>query len=58
MLLITPLCQLVVAFSRKIQPVLDTLSHTFLRCYNPGQELSVDEGMVKYKGRASGKVVR
>lgn len=43
--------------SRKIKPVLDTLEYTFLKCYNPGQELSVDEGMVKYKGRAGGKVV-
>ena len=43
--------------SRKIKPVLDTLSQTFLEHYNPSQELSVDEGMVKYKGRAGGKVV-
>ena len=25
-------------------------------CYNPGQELSVDEGMVRYNGRVKGKV--
>ena len=25
-------------------------------CYSPGQELSVDEGMVKYKDRAKEKV--
>ena len=43
--------------SRKIKPVLDTLSRTFLEHYSPGQELSVDEGMVKYKGCAGGKVV-
>ena len=43
--------------SRKIKPVLDTLTSTFLRSYSPGQELSVDEGMVKYTGRAGGKVV-
>ena len=43
--------------SRKIKPVLDTLSRTFVEAYNPGQELSVDEGMVRYKGRAGGKVV-
>ena len=43
--------------SRKIKPVLDVLGRTFLEAYNPGQELSVDEGMVKYKGRARGKVV-
>ena len=35
-----------------IQPLLDK----FLMCYNHGKELSVDEGMVKYKGRAKGKV--
>lgn len=43
--------------SRKIKPLLDTLGRTFLESYSPGQELSVDEGMVKYKGRAGGKVV-
>ena len=42
--------------ARKIQPLLDILTDRFLMCYNPGQELSVDEGMVKYKGRAKGKV--
>ena len=42
--------------SHKIKPLLDTLSNRFLKCYSPGQELSVDEGMVKYKGRAKGKV--
>ena len=43
--------------SRKVKPVLNTLSRIFLSSYNPGQELSVDEGMVKYTGRAGGKVV-
>ena len=43
--------------SRKIQPVVDTLSSTFIKCYSPGQELSVDEAMVKYKGYVGGKVV-
>ena len=42
--------------SYKIKPVLDTLSRTFFEQYNPSQELSVDEAMVKYKGRATGKV--
>ena len=42
--------------SRKIKSLLDILSDKFLKCYSPGQELSVDEGMVKYKGRAKGKV--
>ena len=36
--------------SRKFKPVLDVLGDTFLRNYSPGQELSVDEAMVKYKG--------
>ena len=39
----------------KIKPVIDTLTHTFLQCYRPGQELSVDEAMVKYKGHMGGK---
>ena len=30
--------------------------HRLLTSYSPGQELSVDEGMVKYKGQAGGKV--
>ena len=34
--------------------MLETLSHTFLACYSPGQELSVDEAMAK--GRVGGKV--
>ena len=42
--------------SRKIKPVVDTLSRTFLKHYCPGQELSVDECMVKYKGHCRGKV--
>ena len=42
--------------TRKFQPVLEVLSSTFLSNYSPGQELSVDEAMVKYKGRARGKV--
>ena len=41
----------------KIQPLLDILTDRLLMRYNPGQELSVDEGVVKYKGyRAEGKV--
>ena len=42
--------------SRKIKPLLDILSDRFLKCYSPGQEPYVDEGIVKYKGRAKGKV--
>ena len=42
--------------SNKIKPVLDTLSRTFLECYSPAQELSVDESMIKYKGHVGGKM--
>ena len=44
--------------AHKIQPLLDVLTDRFLMCYNPGQELSVDEGVVidKYKDKAKGKV--
>ena len=42
--------------SDKIKPVIDTLSETFLKHYSPGQEICVDETMVKYKGRCKGKV--
>ena len=42
--------------SRKVKPVIDVLNRTFLEAYNPGQELGVDESMVKYKGRVGGKV--
>ena len=42
--------------SSKIQPLLNVLSDTFLKQYSPGQELSVDESMVKYKGHCRGKV--
>jgi len=41
----------------RIRPVLDVLSRTFFEGYAPGQELSVDEAMIKYKGRVKkGKV--
>ena len=36
--------------SRKIKPVVDCLSQTFLKYYCPGRELCVYESMVKYKG--------
>ena len=40
----------------KIKPVLDVLERAFFFIYCPGQELSVDEAMIKYKGHAMGKV--
>ena len=42
--------------SNKIKTDLDTLSRTFLECYSPAQELSVDESMIKYKGYVGDKV--
>ena len=44
------------SLSHKIQPVIDTLNNTFVKCYSPSQELSVDEAMVKYNGCVGGKV--
>ena len=38
------------SLSAKIQPVLDVLERTFYMQYAPGQELCVDEAMIKYKG--------
>ena len=40
----------------KIRTVLSTFSNNFLARYNPSQELSVDEMMVKYQGRKGGKI--
>lgn len=37
--------------SAKIKPVLNILEDTFFINYSPGQELCVDEAMVKYKGK-------
>ena len=42
--------------SHKIKPVVDVLNRTFLKHYGPGQELAIDESMVKYKGHCKGKV--
>ena len=40
----------------KVKTVVEVLGHTFLANYHPSQELSVDEMMVKYKGRKGGKI--
>ena len=37
--------------SAKLEPVLTVLERTFFMNYHPGQELCVDEAMIKYKGR-------
>lgn len=35
----------------KVRPLLDVLSQTFKEEYSPSQNASIDEGMIKYKGR-------
>ena len=37
----------------KVRPVLDRLSQTLLSLYNPHQQNSIDEAMVRFKGRSS-----
>lgn len=37
----------------KIRPLLTRLSQTFSECYKPHQKVTVDESMVKFKGRSS-----
>ena len=39
----------------KVRPVIDLLSERFLQNYNPHRENSVDEAMIKFKGRSSMK---
>ena len=40
----------------KVKTVVEVLGRTFLANYHPSQELSVDEMMVKYKGKKGGKI--
>ena len=40
----------------KVRPLVKLLKDSFGRAYNPAQELSLDESMIKCKGRAKGKV--
>ena len=35
----------------KVRPLIDMCHRTFLSEYNPAKEMSMDEGMVKFKGR-------
>ena len=35
----------------KLRPLVDMCQRNFKECYTPGRYLSVDEGMIKYKGR-------
>lgn len=39
----------------KLRPLLDELSRTFKSCWRPGKYQSVDETMIKFKGRSSMK---
>ena len=39
----------------KIQPIMDSLLTRFQEVYNPHKEVSVDEGMIPFKGRSSMK---
>lgn len=39
----------------KIRPIIDMTKDTYLHVFQPGQSLSVDETMVKFKGRLSFK---
>ncbi|XP_018306394.1 piggyBac transposable element-derived protein 4-like [Mycetomoellerius zeteki] len=39
----------------KIRPLLDKLSETFKTCYKPNQYQSIDESMIRFKGRSSFK---
>ena len=39
----------------KVRPVIQILSEQFLKCYNPHCENSIDEAMIKFKGRSSMK---
>lgn len=37
----------------KLRPVIDALNKTFFKAYNGTREISVDESMIKFKGRSS-----
>ena len=37
----------------KVRPLLDHLSYKFRAMYNPGENLSVDEAMIKFQGRST-----
>jgi len=39
----------------KVRPLLNTLSENFQKCYKPSRKQSIDESMIKYKGRSSMK---
>ena len=37
----------------KVRPILDHISTTFPKYFHPGHKMSIDEGLVKFKGRLS-----
>ncbi|GFV68836.1 piggyBac transposable element-derived protein 4 [Trichonephila clavipes] len=37
----------------KVRPLLDHLSEMFLKVFKPGQKQSIEESMIKFKGRSS-----
>lgn len=37
----------------KVRPLIDYLSETFLKALKPGQKQSIDESIIKFKGRSS-----
>ena len=37
----------------KVRPVIETLRSSFLSSYNPHRENSIDEAMLKFKGRST-----
>ena len=39
----------------RIQPVIDHLNERFMSMYNPNRDVSIDEAMIKFKGRSSMK---
>jgi len=39
----------------KVRPMVDKLNDNFAECYEPHQQISVDESMVRFKGRSSMK---
>ena len=39
----------------RIRPVIDHLNERFLSMYNPHRDISIDEAMIKFKGRSSMK---
>ena len=39
----------------KIRPLIEKLNDNFAECYEPHQQISVDESMVRFKGRSSMK---